>query len=230
MKDDDKVLESQRSRVWRPVWSDRDADRADWNGFEDCFDSIDAYVAWVADVGALLIKRLDLGPADVVGDLGCGTGRVAAHIATHVRAVRALDYSDTVIRVASQRRARDNVQYGYADLNSFDPEGLDLTKAFSFGALLYLDNEERVFDLIRRLHANQIDFAALDLPDDQLVDVRPRAYDRRAYSHLQFNEHRLLEEFPDGLIARGEFPGYVNGITRFNFYLFASRVVDNDNR
>jgi SAM-dependent methyltransferase len=206
------------------VWNDRDEDRADWNGFEACFDSLSAYERWVEDVSALLIERLELGHSDVVGDLGCGTGRIAACIAAHVHTVHAFDYSDTVLRVARERRSRLNISYNRADLNDFHPVGWGLTKAFSLGALLYLDNEVRVFSLIRELNNHHIDFAALDLPDDQLVDGRPRAYDSLTFSHLRLNEKRLLCEFPTGYVKRGEFHDYVNGRTRFNFYLLAPKT------
>jgi SAM-dependent methyltransferase len=217
------AMEQERSAIWSTVWSYRDDDRADWNGFEACFDSVNAYERWVDEVSALLIARLDLGSSDVVGDLGCGTGRVAACIAPHVRTVHAFDYSDTVLDVARRRRPHPNVSYRRADLNAFNPGGLGLTKAFSFGALLYLNSDTHVFGLIRSLNKNNIDFAALDLPDEQTVDDRPRAYDTSVFTHLRLSEERLLNEFPTAYVGRGEFPDYVNGRTRFNFYLPALR-------
>jgi SAM-dependent methyltransferase len=217
------AMGQERSAIWSTVWFDRDDDRADWNGFEACFDSVNAYERWVEDVSALLIERLDLGPSDVVGDLGCGTGRIAACIAPHVRTVHAFDYSDTVLHVARRRRPRPNVSYRRQDLNDFDPAGLGLTKAFSFGTLLYLNSDTHASGLIRRLHEHHIDFAALDLPDEQAVDDRPRAYDTSVFTHLRLSEDRLLNEFPTGYVKRGEFPDYINGRTRFNFYLPAPR-------
>lgn len=217
-------LGEERSAIWSTVWSYRDDDRADWNGFEACFDSINAYERWVEEISALLIERLDLGSSDVVGDLGCGTGRIAACIAPHVRTVHAFDYSETVLDVARRRRPHPNVSYRRADLNAFDPAGLGLTKAFSFGALLYLNSDMHVLGLIRGLYKNNIGFAALDLPDEQVVDDRPRAYDTSVFTHLRLSEERLLAEFPTGFVGRGEFPDYINGSTRFNFYLPAPRT------
>ncbi len=217
------TTEQERSAIWSTVWSYRDDDRADWNGFEACFDSVNAYERWVEEVSELLIERLDLGPSDVVGDLGCGTGRIAARIAPRVRTVHAIDYSDRVLDVARRRRPQPNVSYRRADLNTFDPVGLGLTKAFSFGALLYLNSDTHVFGLIRGLHQHGIDVAVLDLPDEQVIDDRPRAYDTSVFTHLRLSEERLLEEFPTAYVRRGEFPDYVNGPTRFNFYLPAPR-------
>ncbi len=217
------VAGKERSAIWSTVWSHRDDDRADWNGFEACFDSVNAYERWVNEVSELLIERLDLGPSDVVGDLGCGTGRIAARLAPRVRTVHAIDYSERVLDVARRRRPQPNVSYHRADLNTFDPVGLGLTKAFSFGALLYLNSDAHVFGLIRGLHRNRIDVAVLDLPDEHANDDRPRAYDTSVFTHLRLSEERLLEEFPTGYVRRGEFPDYVNGSTRFNFYLPALR-------
>jgi len=212
-----------RSAIWADVWCDRDDDRADWNGLEACFDDLHAYEKWVGDVAAVIRERLRLMESDVVADLGCGTGRVAERLAPHVSFVHGFDYSETVLRVARDRRRLPNVDFQHADLNDFDPRGIALTKAFSVGAMLYLDAKEQVFNLIRQLHARHIDIALLDLPDATLVDDRPRAYDTSIFTHLRFNEEELLAEFPTAYVKRGEFPQYVNGKTRFNFYLHAVR-------
>jgi SAM-dependent methyltransferase len=217
----EKPLDQERSSIWKAVWHSRDDDLADWNGFEACFDGIEAYERWVEEVSRVLIERLDLGPDDIVGDLGCGTGRIASCIAAHVRAVHAFDYSERVLDVAKKRRARRNVRYDHADLNDFDPVGFGLTKAFSMGAMLYMNSEPGVFDLVRRMHEHRIDLAVFDLPDEQRVDLRPRRYDTAVFTHLRFSEQRLLNEFPTGYVTRGEFPTYINSFTRFNFYLRA---------
>src|SRR5690349_15655987 len=67
-----------RGDVWRPVWTDRDDDRSDWNGWESCFTDVTAYERWIGEVATLIVNELQLGPSDIVADLGCGTGRVAA--------------------------------------------------------------------------------------------------------------------------------------------------------
>ncbi|MER5669723.1 class I SAM-dependent methyltransferase [Pseudonocardia alni] len=208
-----------RSDVWRSVWNERDDDRADWNGYEATMPAAE-YERFTAATADLVRRRLGLGPDDVVGDLGCGTGRIAAHLAPHVAAVHGFDYSETVLRVARERRDLPNVEYHWADLNdlTFEPHGL--TQAFSVGGFLYLDSERTAVDLIRRLHVAGIGVAVLDIPDSSLVDTRERAYDRSVYSHLAMDAGRLAAAFPGAGIHRDELGlDYANAGVRFNFYL-----------
>ncbi len=110
------IVPRQRSEVWSLVWSNREEDLANWNGFEAGFVDFQSYERWVGHVAEVLVERLELGPSDIVADLGCGTGRVAAHIAPRVNAVRAFDYSETVLSIARRRRAHHNITYHHADL------------------------------------------------------------------------------------------------------------------
>jgi trans-aconitate methyltransferase len=181
----------RRSDLWQPIWTDRDHDRADWNGMEACFASLAVYERWAESTATMLIDELQLGPNDVVADLGCGTGRIAAHIAPHVAHVYGTDFSQTVIDVARVRRSGPNVSFDLGDLNTVDPATLNATKAYSVGALLYMDSEELARQLIAGLNARGIAFAAVDLPDEQVRDDVERAYDRSVYTHLQFSADRL---------------------------------------
>jgi trans-aconitate methyltransferase len=176
----------------------------------------------VEHVAEVLVKRLELVPSDIVADLGCGTGRVATRLASHVGVVRAFDYSETVLNIARRRRANHNVTYHHADLNSFDPTPWGLTKAFSVASFYYMNGRSEVLGLIRRLNIAKISLAAVDLPDDELVDNRTRSYNQAEFTHLRLNAKWLLKNFPGGYVVRGEFPEYVNNRTRFNFYLPAT--------
>jgi SAM-dependent methyltransferase len=208
-----------RGDLWHGVWTERDHDRADWNGFEACFASTADYESWTGEIAAMICRELALGPSDVVADLGCGTGRIAALVARRVRAVVALDYSETVLDVARHRRPCPNITYGQADLNRLDPGTLAVTKAYAVGSLFYLDSEEVVRQLIGGFHRRGVGFAAMDLPDECIGDDERRAYDRQVFTHLQFGPHRLLEAFPTGRVLRLDFPGYVHARRRFSFVL-----------
>jgi SAM-dependent methyltransferase len=208
-----------RGARWHGVWTDREPDRADWNGCEACFRSMDDYETWTAKVADLICTELDLGPDDAVADLGCGTGRIAALIAPRVRSVLALDYSETVLDVARRRRPRHNVTYRQADLNRFDPGELAVTKAYSVGCLFYLDSHEVVEGLIRGLHRRGIAIAATDMPDAAIGDDAERHYDRGVYTHLSFSAERLCETFPGGRVLRPDFAEYIHTQRRFTFVL-----------
>ncbi|MEU9821823.1 class I SAM-dependent methyltransferase [Pseudonocardia alni] len=211
-----------RSDTWRSVWNDRDDDRADWNGYEATMPPQD-YERFTAATAELVRRHLRLGPDDVVGDLGCGTGRIAAHLAPHVRAVHGFDYSETVLRVARERRDLPNVEYHWADLNDLAFEPYGLTQAFSVGGFLYMDSEQAAVGLIRRLHDAGIGVAVLDIPDSRLTDTRDRAYDRSVYDHLAMDAERLTSAFPGAEVHRAELGlDYANAAVRFNLYLPAS--------
>lgn len=212
-------MSASRSSTWHRVWEERDVERADWNGMEACFESLEEYDRFTKRLSTLVIDRLDLGPDDVVLDLGCGTGRMAYEIAPHVDAVVGLDYSRLVLDVARQRRSAPNIEYHHADLNALDLSRFPATKAYSMGVFLYLDSPEVVYGLLAGLRARGIATAVLDLPDALCVDDRERHYDTDSYTHLRIREADLLARFPEGELERGQFPGYLNGDTRFNFYL-----------
>jgi SAM-dependent methyltransferase len=211
-----------RGDRWHGVWSERDPERADWNGFEACFATPADYASWTAKIADMIGRELGLGPDDVVADLGCGTGRIASLIAPGVASVVALDYSDTVLAVARRRRPLANVTYARADLNRLDPAELAVTNAYAVGSLFYLDSEEVVMGLIGGFHARGVGFAAVDLPDEAIGDDERRAYDRGVYSHLEFSADRLLEAFPAGRVLRHHFAEYVHTERRFSFVLPAA--------
>jgi SAM-dependent methyltransferase len=213
------TVDSGRSGVWHGIWDERDAERADWNGMEACWSSLEEYEAFMHRVFEVVRDGLGLTPDDRVLDLGCGTGRVAYEVAGIVDSVVGLDYSRTALEVARARRARPNLSYRWCDLNQLDVSGFGATKAFAMGAFLYLDSPEVVYRLLSDLQENGVAVAALDLPDADVADIRERHYDRSVYSHLQLRADDLLARFPTGRVARGDFPGYVNGASRFNFFL-----------
>lgn len=207
-----------RGETWRSIWIERDDDRADWNGLEACFESEAAYERWTHDLTAMLIEELALTPHDVVADLGCGTGRIAALIAPHVAQVLAFDYSSTVLDVGRRRRSAPNITFSNVDLNLLDPSTLAATKAYAIGALLYLDSEDTARQLMGGLAQRGIAFAAVDMPDEERTDDVARNYDRSVYSHVQFSVERLLGWFPSGRVIRHDrFPEYVHSGHRFTF-------------
>jgi SAM-dependent methyltransferase len=213
-----------RGARWHGVWTDRETDRADWNGFEACFASARDYERWTAKIATMICAELSLGRDDVVADLGCGTGRIASLIAPHVRSVLALDYSETVLDVARSRRAAANVYYAQADLNRLDPAQLPVTKAYAVASLFYLDSADVVEALIGGFHRRGVAFIATDLPDESIGDDERRHYDRTVFTHLQFAADRLLDAFPSGRVLRHDHPEYVHARRRFSFVLPAGTV------
>lgn len=212
-------MAEQRGATWYQVWTERDDDRADWNGMEACFSSEQEYERFNDGLADLVRSRLGLSRDDVVADLGCGTGQIADRIARHVRSVLAFDYSETMLGVARRRRNAPNVSYRSADLNHFRIDGLGVTKAFSMGAFLYLNSEGTALELLDHLRELGVDSAILDIRDGDVVDQRPRHYDTSLYDHLCLREETITDRFPTATIRRGEFGGYVNGPFRYNLYL-----------
>jgi len=139
-----------RSALWRSVWHDRDDERADWNGFVQCFESIEHYERWTRHIASSLCSDIDLTDGDTVADLGCGTGRFAALVAPHVQGVLTFDYGAAPIRVAVAKRQLPNISYQVADVTALQPRTLAVSKAYAVSSLYYLDSAEVVFDLIRR--------------------------------------------------------------------------------
>lgn len=212
-------MNQQRGAAWHTVWTERDDARADWNGMEACFNSRVEYEDFVDRVANLVRRRLLLGPDDVVADLGCGTGLISSRIAPYVRAVVGYDYSETMLGVARRRRRMSNVSWRSADLNHFKMEDSFVTKAFSMGAFLYLDSPEVALQLLEHLQASNIASAILDVPNAEVSDARPRHYDTSVHDHLRLTASSVMDRLPMAEIGRDEFPGYVNGPSRFNIYL-----------
>ena len=215
-----------RDTSWKQVWNDRDDDRADWNGYESCFPSLQEYLSWVDRVSAFITEVLSIGASDEVADLGCGSGRMAESIARTARAVTAIDYSRPAIDLARRIRPSANITYSVADLNSFDVSSLQgCTKAYSVGSFMYLTSVDHVVELLRALVDQGISVLALDLPDSEVRDDRERPYDRDRYSHLAFTAVEMQAAFPGSQILRGMFPEYVNDEVRFALYIPADLPV-----
>jgi SAM-dependent methyltransferase len=210
----------ERSAAWHGVWNDRDDERADWNGFEQCFESIAHYEQWIRHIAAMLTMELSLRSNDVVADLGCGTGRFATLVAPRVKHVFAFDYALAPIRVATTFRQLPNITYKVADMTTLHPVTLGASKAYAVGSLFYLNSVEDVFSLIRRFVESGASFGAVDLPDRHTTSPsRQRSYDTSVYSHLDFDADQLQSEFPGTRIVRDEYAGYANAKLRFHAFI-----------
>jgi cyclopropane fatty-acyl-phospholipid synthase-like methyltransferase len=206
-----------RDDAWETVWNERDEVKTDWNGCEACFPSLAAYEQWVARAAEFVCEELQLGPADAVVDLGCGTGRYTNHIAPRVASVIGVDYSEPALAIARRDRQAGNVTYEWADLNSADASRFaGCNKAYAVGSMFYLTSVERVLDLAEGLARQGTEVLMVDLPDADLGDARPRDYDRETYSHLHFRESDFSDRFPGSRFVRGQFPEYVNDAVRFS--------------
>jgi ArsR family transcriptional regulator len=101
-----------------------------------------------ADVEAML-GLLD--PDLVVGDLGCGTGQLAARLAPHVRAVIGVDGSRAMLAAARRRMAdAPNVDLRHGDLEALPIADGTLDLALLVLVLHYQDEPVRVLAEARR--------------------------------------------------------------------------------
>lgn len=70
-----------------------------------------------AEMAARVVAAFGLGPGDVVCDLGCGTGQVAAPLAPHVRALVAVDPEPDMLEGLRRRRLEHVVPVAGCDLD-----------------------------------------------------------------------------------------------------------------
>jgi len=109
--------------------------------------------------GELFGERLDvvgcaalLDPESVVGDLGCGTGRLTELLAGFAARVHAVDASGAMIKAARQRlRGKDNVELHRAQLEDLPLEDGALDVAFVSLVLHHVGDPGRVFQELGRV-------------------------------------------------------------------------------
>ncbi len=208
--------------AWERVWVDRDREKADWNGYEACFESDESYRSFVDQATETVASILKVGTDDNVLDLGCGTGRLSLAMSNYAATVTGLDFSPAALAVARRTRSSDRVRYRQGDLNTMDLDDLrGFNKAFAFGAFLYLKDVSRVERILRALVGAGTDVLALDMPDARIPDGRARDYDRDAYPHLAFTVEQIRSWFPRAAFYRDLFPDYANNEHRFAVHVRA---------
>lgn len=199
---------------WELVWSDRDAARADWNGYEACFDTPLDYERFVCQATEFIVRILHLGPADSVLDIGCGSGRLSTTLSPYVGNVVGIDFSTAALTVARDRPS-ENVRYERVDLNKTDLATVSgYAKAIAMGSLHYLADIRRLRELLMAT-TSTADLLALDIPNADTPDPRPRDYDQSVYRHLCLSPGEVLEWFPHATVMHDIFPGYANSKYRF---------------
>lgn len=205
---------------WSTVWNDRSAGRADWNGYEGCFEDPAEYLAFVRTVVDVIGDTLEITAGDTVLDLGCGTGRMTREIGDRAASVVGVDFSHTALAVARQKRNRINVRYQWGDLNEINPQELpDTDKAYAVGSLFYLDSLAKVWRILDALLASGTRVLLLDLPDADLPDRRERDYDTSRFRHLRFREQDFVSRYGGVTVLRGLFGAYVNDSVRFGVHI-----------
>lgn len=203
------------SSPWATVWSQRDDDRADWNGYEACFETSDAYDRFITRAAHFIAGTLELTTTDTLLDIGCGSGRFSAPLAERVEHVVGIDISPAALAAAEQHRPDPRVRYEQVDLNETDLQVVrGFSKSVAFGCFLYLSSQQRVREIMTAV-TQTADLLALDMPDASIPDERPRDYNQSVYRHLRFSEEEILRWFPDATILHDVFPGYVNSQHRF---------------
>ena len=80
-------------------------------------------------------------PGGTVGDVGCGTGRLAPHLAAFGLTVRGVDLSPEMVRVA--RRDQPGLDVQLADLRDLPCGDGELDGAVAWYSLMYLPPEDR---------------------------------------------------------------------------------------
>ncbi len=90
-----------------------------------------------------VLDRSEVGPEDVVLELGCGTGLISRHLAPHVSRVVAVDCSPKALeRARAEAAGQGNIHWLRGDMR--DPPGVpDITTAIFCDSLRYLSPPER---------------------------------------------------------------------------------------
>ncbi len=161
---------------------------------------------WESVRSDLFGSRLDLhlalsllDPSAVVGDLGCGTGHLAAHLAPHVSRVVAVDASDEMLTAARTRvAAMPNVELHLGDLEQLpvDDASLDLA-TFSLALHYVADPARAIAEAHRTLRAGGR-LAVLDMMPHDRDDLQQRmGHAWRGFSESQLKQWLAAAGFTD---------------------------------
>lgn len=104
-------------------------------------DALDRMPAERAVLGLFCELVLASGLGDIVGDIGCGTGRIAPFLAARGLSPRGIDLSPDMIRVAR----RDHPDFGFdvADLRALPFDDASLAGVVCWYSLMYLAPSDR---------------------------------------------------------------------------------------
>lgn len=164
-----------------------------------------AYEALLADVAARLK------PGDRVLEIGCGTGRTAIRLASHVASYTATDFSAEMIRIARSKPAPDTLHFETVDAQrAFDDAPFDAICAFS---ILHLVDD--LPGLLRQLHS------ALK-PGGVLISKTWCFADLRWKFRLLVAALRLIGMFPSA--ARLTSASLAGAITEAGFVIIDQRI------
>ncbi|GAA1797142.1 class I SAM-dependent methyltransferase [Nocardioides hankookensis] len=111
----------------------------------------------------------DAGPGRVVGDLGCGTGRLAPYFSAQGFRIRGVDLSPEMVRVA--RRDHPDHSFEVGDLRALPIGDAELDGAVGWYSMMYLDPDDRALafaELARAVKPGGYVATAYKMGDDTL--------------------------------------------------------------
>lgn len=138
-----------------------------------------------------------LDPALEVGDLGCGTGHLAAQLAPHVKRVVAVDGSEEMLLAARARvSALGNVELVLGDLERLPVPSASLDLATCALALHYVAEPARALAEARRILRGHGRLVVLDMMPHERDDLQQRmGHVWRGFSQEQLHEWFLQAGF-----------------------------------
>ncbi|HVB92654.1 MAG TPA: class I SAM-dependent methyltransferase [Acidimicrobiales bacterium] len=212
-----------RSHAWHEVWDRRDPEKLKYDGYETGLNSDEDLVRLRTAQVAFISSTLNLGSADHLLDLGCGTGVLTRQLAPLVRRVTAVDYSlDAVALARDTMKSCSTVELHCSDLVTFDLGSVPVTKAVAVGSMHYLDSYAVLHTLLTSFTRRGVPVLVMDLPDQAYASGARREYDQSRWSHLAVDTERIRADFPSSRVHRGMFPWYANDAMRFSILISPS--------
>jgi len=114
---------------------------------------------WLTGIHTFILENI--GPTDVVLDIGCGRGELTGDVADKAKEVVAFDLDPVKIEQARRLRSRPNLTYYVGEATRDLPPGRTFDVAIVSGLLEHLSNRDEFLQATSRLASRMI----LRLPD-----------------------------------------------------------------
>lgn len=160
---------------WAAFWDAKAEEPTDFGATGRARMDIIGYLHTVAEVA----RTLELAPADVVLDVGCGTGLMTLSVAPFVAQVYAIDISENMVQRARQNLAGfSNVVISKGSITGTLRPDMSVDKVLAYSVLQYLSSEDEIAAAIAEVRR------VLRPGGRALLAANPDPRRRRAYDEV----------------------------------------------